>query len=82
MRHGEIPSELAVDFVHDTEKKRPMCRVIFQPIISDVVVDHLMDDSVLYLLFRQVHTGIDAKPEVIQFCLAKRLSPLFIYALP
>ena len=54
-----------IDARHFSAEELPVYGCIFPLIESDVVMDHLMNDSILYEFFGEVKARVDAKDEVL-----------------
>ena len=54
-----------IDARHFPAEELPVYGCIFPLIESDVVMDHLMNDSILYEFFGEVKARVDAKDEVL-----------------
>ena len=54
VRNGNVPSEAAVQLVHYLPENLAVRRCVFDPVEADVVMNHLVDDCVFHLSFRQV----------------------------
>ena len=79
--NGDMPAKLAIDVVHDLAEERAVCRGVFQLVVADVIVYHLVDDGIFHNVFGQVDTGIDAQAEVVEFSSAKELTAFLIHTL-
>ena len=79
MGNGDMPSETLVDVVHHLAKDLTMSTCVLNAVGMDVIVYHLMDDSVLHFIFGQVKTNTDAETEIVEFKFAEQFPPLLIY---
>ena len=79
MGNRDMPSETLVDVVHHLAKDLTMSTCVLNAVEMDVIVYHLVDDSVLHFVFGQVKTNTDAETEVVEFQLAKQFPPLLIH---
>ena len=79
MGNRDMPSETQVDVVHHLAKDLTMSTCVLNAIEIDVIVYHLMDDSVLNFAFRQVKTDADTETEIVELQFAKHLPPFLIY---
>ena len=74
-----MPSETQVDVVHHLAKNLTMSTCVLNAIEIDVIVYHLMDDSVLNFAFRQVKTDADTETEIVELQFAEQFPPFLIY---
>ena len=79
MGNRDMPSETLVDVVHHLAKDLTMSACVLNAVEMDVIVYHLMDDSILHFVFRQVKTYADTETEIVEFKFAEQLPPLLIY---
>ncbi len=79
MGNRDMPSETLVDVVHHLPKHLSMSTCVLDAVEMDVIVYHLMDDSILHFVFRQVKTYADTETEIVEFQFAKQLPPFLIY---
>ena len=79
MGNRDIPTETLVDVVHHLPKDLSMSTCVLDAVEMDVIVYHLMDDSILHFVFRQVKTYADTETEIVEFKFAEQLPPLLIY---
>ena len=79
MGNRDMPSETQVDVVHHLAKDLTMSTCVLNAIEIDVIVYHLMDDSVLNFAFRQVKTDADTETEIVELQFAKQFPPFLIY---
>ena len=79
MGNRDMPSETLVYVVHHLAKDLTMSTCVLNAVEMDVIVYHLMDDSILYFVFRQVKTYADTETEIVEFKFAEQLPPLLIY---
>ena len=52
MGNRDMPSETLVDVVHHLPKDLTMSACVLDAVEMDVIVYHLMDDSILHFVFR------------------------------
>ena len=74
-----MPSETLVYVVHHLAKDLTMSACVLNAVEMDVIVYHLMDDSILHFVFRQVKTYADTETEIVELQFAEQLPPLLIY---
>ena len=67
MGNRDMPSETQVDVVHHLPKDLSMSTCVLNAVEMNIIVYHLMDDSILYFIFRQVKAGADAETEIVKF---------------
>lgn len=79
MGNRDIPTETLVDVVHHLPKDLTMSTCVLNAVEMDVIVYHLMDDSILHFVFRQVKTYADTETEIVEFKFAEQFPPLLIY---
>ena len=79
MGNRDMPSETLVYVVHHLAKDLTMSTCVLNAIEIDVIVYHLMDDSILHFVFRQVKTYADTETEIVEFQFAKQFPPFLIY---
>ena len=79
MGNRDMPSETLVDVVHHLPKHLTMSTCVLDAVEMDVIVYHLMDDSILHFVFRQVKTYADTETEIVEFQFAEQLPPFLIY---
>ncbi len=79
MGNRDMPSETQVDVVHHLAKDLTMSTCVLNAIEIDVIVYHLMDDSVLNFAFRQVKTDADTETEIVELQFAEQFPPFLIY---
>ena len=79
MGNRDMPSETQVDVVHHLAKNLTMSTCVLNAIEIDVIVYHLMDDSVLNFAFRQVKTDADTETEIVELQFAEQFPPFLIY---
>ena len=82
VRNGDVPAEPVVDVAHHLSEESAVCRSVFQLVVADVVVYHLVDDNVLQLVFGQVDAGIDAEAKVVELRPAEEVPTLLVGTLP
>lgn len=74
--NSELSAKTLVDGFHHLAKDFAMGRGVFNPVYTDIVMYHLMDDGVLPLLFRQVEAGAELQPEVEELRAMKQRATL------
>ena len=79
MGNRDIPTETLVDVVHHLPKHLTMSTCVLDAVEMDVIVYHLMDDSILHFVFRQVKTYADTETEIVEFKFAEQLPSFLIY---
>lgn len=79
MGNRDMPSETLVDVVHHLAKDLTMSTCVLNAIEIDVIVYHLMDDSVLHFIFGQVKTDADTETEIVELQFAEQFPPFLIY---
>lgn len=79
MGNRDMPSETQVDVVHHLAKNLTMSTCVLNAIEIDVIVYHLMDDSVLNFAFWQVKTDADTETEIVELQFAEQFPPFLIY---
>ena len=79
MGNRDMPSETLVYVVHHLAKNLTMSTCVLNAVEMDVIVYHLMDDSILHFVFRQVKTYADTETEIVEFKFAEQLPPFLIY---
>ena len=79
MGNRDMPSETLVDVVHHLAKDLTMSACVLNAVEMDVIVYHLMDDSVLHFIFRQVKTDADAETEIVELQFAEQFPPFLIH---
>lgn len=79
MGNRDMPSETLVDVVHHLSKDLSMSTCVLNAVEMDVIVYHLMDDSILHFVFRQVKTYADTETEIVEFQFTEQLPPFLIY---
>ena len=77
MGNRDMPSETQVYVVHHLTKNLTMSARVLNAVEMNVIVYHLMDDSVLHFSFRQIKADADTETEVVEFHLTKQF-PLFL----
>ena len=60
-----MPVSLGIDTRHFPAEELAVRGGVFPLIDSDIVMNHLMDDSVLYEFFGEVEARVDTKDEVL-----------------
>jgi len=61
---GYMAVALTVDTLHLTAEEPAVCRGVRPLVVSNVIVDHLMQNRVVHYLLRQINTHIDAQYEI------------------
>ena len=79
MGNGDMPSETLVYVVHHLAKDLTMGTCVLNAVEMDVIVYHLVDDSVLHFIFGQVKTNTDAETEIVELQFAEQFPPFLIY---
>ena len=77
MGNRDMPSETLVYVVHHLAKDLSMSACVLNAVEMDIIMYHLMDDSVLHFIFGQVKTYADTEAEIVEFQFAKQF-PLFL----
>lgn len=67
MGNGDMPPETQVYVVHHLPKDLSMSTCVLNAIEVNIIVYHLVDDSILHFIFRQVKAGADTETEVVEF---------------
>lgn len=67
MGNRDMPSETQVDVVHHLTKNLTMSARVLNAVEMNIVMYHLMDDGILYFIFRQVKADADTETEVVEF---------------
>ena len=78
MSDCDIPSESLVDIVHHLTKDLAMRTCVLDTIEMDVIMYHLMDDSIFHFVFGQIKTSADTKTEIVWLKFAKECLSLLI----
>ena len=78
MRHGYMPIAGLVDTRHFLSEEFTMCARIFPLIDSNIIVNHLVQNSVFNHFFGQVNSHIDTQGEVgiLVFCFVGSEKPM------
>ena len=79
MGNRDMPSETQVDVVHHLPKDLSMRTCVLYAVEMDIIMYHLMDDSVLNFAFRQVKTDADTETEIVELQFAEQFPPFLIY---
>ena len=79
MGNRDMPSETQVDVVHHLPKDLSMSTCVLYAVKMNIIMYHLMDDSILYFIFRQVKADADTETEVIKFQLTEQFPSFLIY---
>lgn len=79
MGNRDMPSETLVDVVHHLAKNRTMSACVLNAVEMDIIMYHLMDDSVLHFIFGQVKPYAYTETEIVKFQFAEQLPPFLIY---
>ena len=65
MGNRDMPSETQVDVVHHLPKDLSMSTCVFNAIEVNIIMYHLMDDSIFHFVFGQIKTSADTKTEIV-----------------
>ncbi len=79
MGNRDMPSETQVDVVHHLTKDLAMSTCVLNAVEMDIIMYHLMDDSVLHFIFGQVKPYAYTEAEIVEFQFAKQFPPFLIY---
>ena len=79
MGNRDMPSETLVDVVHHLPKDLSMRTCVLYAVEMDIIMYHLMDDSVLHFIFGQVKPYAYTETEIVEFQFAKQFPPFLIY---
>ena len=79
MGNRDMPSETLVDVVHHLAKDLTMSTCVLNAVEMDIIMYHLMDDSVLHFIFGQVKPYAYTETEIVEFKFAKQFLPFLIY---
>ena len=77
MGNRYMSSETLVDVVHHLPKDLSMSTCVLNAVEVDIIMYHLVDDGILYFIFRQVKADADTETEVVEFQLTEQF-PLFL----
>ena len=67
VRNRQVTTELFVDGVHHLPEELSVRTGVFELIHTDIIMYHLMNDGIFYLLFSQVYPCNDAQFEAEPF---------------
>ena len=67
MGNRDMSSETQVYVVHHLPKDLSMSTCVLNAVEVNIIVYHLMDDSILYFIFWQVKADADTETEVVEF---------------
>ncbi len=79
MGNRDMPSETQVYVVHHLPKDLSMSTCVLNAIEVNIIMYHLVDDSILHFIFRQVKAGADTETEVVEFQLTEQFPSFLIY---
>ena len=79
MGNRDMPSETQVDVVHHLTKDLTMRTCVLYAVEMDIIMYHLMDDSVLHFIFGQVKTYADTETEIVELQFAEQFPSFLIY---
>lgn len=79
MGNRDMPSEMLVYVVHHLAKDLSMSTCVLNAVEMDIIMYHLMDNSVLNFIFGQVKTYADTETEIVEFQFAKQFPPFLIH---
>ena len=79
---SQVATETGVDVIHHLPESSAVGGGVVDLIVSDVVVDHLMDDGVLEFGFIEIEALAYTQPEIREMLLAKEPNPLLADHLP
>ena len=79
MGNRDMPSETLVDVVHHLPKHLTMSTCVLNAVEVNIIVYHLVDDGILYFIFRQVKADADTETEVVEFQLTEQFPSFLIY---
>ena len=79
MGNRDMPSETQVYVVHHLPKDLSMSTCVLNAIEVNIIMYHLVDDSILHFIFRQVKAGVDTETEVVEFQLTEQFPSFLIY---
>ena len=79
MGNSDMSSETLVDVVHHLPKDLAMSTRVLDAVEMDIIMYHLMDDSVLHFIFRQVKADADTETEVVKLHLTEQFPSFLIY---
>ena len=77
MGNRDMPPETQVYIIHHLTKDLAMSTCILNAVEVNIIMYHLVDDSVFYLVFGQIKTGAYAKTEVVKLHLTEQF-PTFL----
>ena len=64
-RNTDMPTKTFINIVHKRLKHSPMSRSIFDAVVGNVIMNHLMNDDILNLPLRQVNSLIYAQLKIV-----------------
>ena len=79
MGNRDMSSETQVYVVHHLPKDLSMSTCVLNAIEVNIIMYHLVDDSILHFIFRQVKAGADTETEVVEFQLTEQFPSFLIY---
>ena len=79
MGNRDMPSETQVDIVHHLTEYLSMSTCVLNTVEVNIIMYHLMDDSIFHLIFRQVKADADTETEVVEFQLTEQFPSFLIY---
>ena len=79
MGNRDMPSETLVDVVHHLAKDLTMSTCVLDAVEVNIIMYHLMDDSVLHFIFGQVKPYADTETEIVELQFAEQFPPFLIY---
>ena len=78
MSDCDIQSKTQVYIVHHLTKDLAMSACVLDAVEMNIIMYHLMDDSIFHLVFGQVKTSADTKTEIVWLKFAKECLSLLI----
>ena len=82
VRDRYMPTVLLIDILHHLTEHGAMRRCVLQLVETYIVVDHLVDESVLQLLLREIKPPADAQGKVREMFLTEQPYPFLAGHLP
>ena len=79
MGNSNMPSETLVDVIHHLPKDLSMSTCVLNAIEMNIIMYHLVDDSIFHLIFWQVKAYADTETEVVEFQLTEQFPSFLIY---
>ena len=79
MGNRDMPFETLVDIVHHLTEYLSMSTCVLNTVEVNIIMYHLMDDSIFHLIFRQVKADADTETEVVEFQLTEQFPSFLIY---